>query len=565
MPEHCVNLMIAGAAGQGLSTVGQLLARSLVRGGHEVLVRQDFMSRVRGGHNTFLIRAADFPLDAPREPLDLLMALNQEGVDLHLEELAPGGMVFADAGLDLRAAPGRSVPFAGLAPKPIFQNVAALGVLAGILGLDPAIPKALLGETFAAKGRDVVARNHEVLDAAYAWVREQAPPFAPLAPVADPPRRLMLTGNEALALGALAAGVNFCSYYPMTPGTSIAQTLTSHGRELGVVVEQAEDEIAAMNMAVGAAYAGARALVPTSGGGFALMTEAVSLAGVTETPIVCAVAQRPGPATGMATRTEQADLNLVIHAGHGEFPRAVFAPGTVEEFFLLTHRAFDLAERFQSPVFVLSDQYMANSYRSVAPFDPQALPAPAEPLRRWTADEPYARYAVTEDGVSPRLLPGFTDQLVLADSHEHVPSGHMTEDARMRTAMQDKRLRKGQGLLAEAVDPTWDGPPAPELMLVCWGSTRGAALEAARELRARGRAVGVLHFTQVWPLRPERFMGRFEAAGRTVCVEGNSTGQFEALLRQHGCLRLDGHIRKYDGRTFTPEYILRGLDALGLA
>ncbi|WP_028586898.1 2-oxoacid:acceptor oxidoreductase subunit alpha [Desulfocurvus vexinensis] len=565
MPEHCVNLMIGGAAGQGLSTVGQLLAKSLVRGGYEVLVRQDFMSRVRGGHNTFLIRAATFPLDAPREAVDLLMALNQESVDLHLGELAPGGAVFADAGLDRRGAPGRGVPFAELAPKPIFNNVAALGVLAGALGLDPAIPKALLGETFAKKGQAVVAQNHEVLDAAYAWVRGEKMPVDPLPPVADPPRRLMLTGNEALALGALAAGVNFCSYYPMTPGTSIAQTLVAHGRALGVVVEQAEDEIAAMNMGLGAAYAGARALVPTAGGGFALMTEAVSLAGVTETPIVCAVAQRPGPATGLATRTEQADLNLVLHAGHGEFPRAVFAPGTVEEFFHLTHRAFDLAERFQSPVFVLSDQYMANSYRSVAPFDLEALPEPAAPLRQWTGKEPYARYAVTDSGVSPRLLPGFTDQLVLADSHEHVESGHMSEAIEVRNTMQDKRLRKGAGLLAEAVAPTWDGPQAPELMLVCWGSTRGAALDAARDLRGQGRAVGVLHFSQVWPLNEEQYLGYFQAAGRVVCVEGNSTGQFEQLLRQQSCLRMDGHIRKYDGRTFTPEYILRALGALGLA
>jgi 2-oxoglutarate ferredoxin oxidoreductase subunit alpha len=565
MAEHCVNLMIAGAAGQGLATVGQLLAKSLVRGGYEVLVRQDFMSRVRGGHNTFLIRAANFPLDAPREAVNLLMALNQESVDLHLDEMAPGGLVFADTGLDRRGAAGRGVPFGELAPKPIFQNVAALGVLAGVLGLDPAIPKALLGETFAKKGEAVVAQNHEVLDAAYAWVRAGATPFAPLPPMAAPPRRLMLTGNEALALGAMAAGANFCSYYPMTPGTSIAQAMITHGRKLGVVVEQAEDEIAAMNMGLGAAYAGARALVPTSGGGFALMTEAVSLAGVTETPIVCAVAQRPGPATGLATRTEQADLNLVLHAGHGEFPRAVFAPGTVEEFFHLTHRAFDLAERFQSPVFVLSDQYMANSYRSVAPFDPAALPAPAEPLRRWTAKEPYGRYAVTESGVSPRLLPGFTDQLVLADSHEHVASGHMSEDIEVRNTMQDKRLRKGAGLLAETVAPTWDGPEAPELLLVCWGSTRGAALEAARDLRARGRSVGVVHFAQVWPLNESQYLERIQAAGRTVCVEGNSTGQFEQLLRQQSCLRMDAHIHKYDGRTFTPEYILRALDALGLA
>ncbi len=565
MAERSIQVMIGGAAGQGLATVGQLLTKSLVRSGYEIVVRQDFMSRVRGGHNTFMIRTGTAKIKAPRETMDILVALNQETVDKHAGELGKGGLVFCGQEIDPGSTPAVQIPFAELAPKPIFQNVAALGVLCAVLGIDRKVPMKLLADTFGKKGQSVVQQNHDVLGAAYTWVRGRKVNFLPLPVVENPPARLMLTANEAIALGAMAAGANFCSYYPMTPGTSIAQTLISQGRKTGVVVEQAEDEIAAMNMVVGASYAGARAIVPTSGGGFALMSEALSLAGVTETPLVCAVAMRPGPATGLATRTEQGDLNLVLYAGHGEFPRAVFAPGTVEDFFLLTHRAFDLSERFQVPAFVLSDQYMANSLRAVAPFDLDALPEVAQPLREWTAEEPYVRYEVTRSGVSPRLLPGFAEQLVLADSHEHVEDGHMTEDAGVRVAMQQKRLRKGEGLRAMTLPPAYDGPDGADLLLVSWGSTYGAAQEAAEDLRSGGAKVATLHFSQLWPLDPAQFLDKLTGAGAVVCIEGNSTGQFAALLRQVTGLSVQHQVLKYDGRTFTPEFILRELGKLGLA
>ena len=374
---------------------------------------------------------------------------------------------------------------------------------------------------------------------------------------------MMLGANEAIALGALAAGVKFCSFYPMTPATSVAQNLITHGREMGVVVEQAEDEIAAMNMAIGAAYSGARSLVPTSGGGLALMTEGVSLAAVSETPLVCVVAMRPGPATGLPTRTEQADLNLVLYAGHGEFPRAILAPGTVEEAFTLAHRAFDLAERWQSPVFVLSDQFMADSFRAAEPFDARKLPEPAKPLASWDGEGPYERYALTDSGVSPRVAPGFSETLVIGDSHEHTPDGHITEDIDMRIAQKDKRLRKGCGLWEEAVAPTYEGSEAPEVLLVSWGSTRGAAEEAAMDLRDSGVDAASLHFSQVWPLKSDQFMPRIDAARKVVVVEGNATGQFAQLLRAEGAT-VDAMALKYDGRPFTPEWIVAALMEQGI-
>jgi 2-oxoglutarate/2-oxoacid ferredoxin oxidoreductase subunit alpha len=340
-------------------------------------------------------------------------------------------------------------------------------------------------------------------------------------------------------------------------------TVVAHAAALGVVTEQAEDEIAAVNMAIGAAFAGAPAMVTTSGGGFALMVEGVSLAAMTETPLVVMVAQRPGPATGLPTRTGQEDLEFVLHAGHGEFARAIFAPGNPEECFLMARKALFLAELFQGPIFVLTDQFLADSYRSVDPFEVRALPAVQAGFTGEVAS-PYRRYAITEGGVSPRLLPGQTPHLVIADSDEHTEDGHLTEDLAVRNKMVAKRLAKIEGLRLEAIPPRLDGPPDSELLLVSWGSACAAAAEAAAELRAGGTAASNLQFTQLWPLDPGQFLGTLRAARRVVFVEGNATGQFERLLRRETGFEGTGNVRRFDGLPFTPGYILRGLAAAGI-
>ena len=554
------NIMIGGEAGQGLATVGQLLSKSLVRAGYHILVRQDYMSRVRGGHNTFAIRVGVAPVKAPCDQLDLILALNQETVDLHAGQLTDKGLLILDQDLDPKGARHLAIPFKDLAPKAIFHNVVGLGVLASLLGLDKKEPERLLRDTFGKKGEALVNQNLEVLDGAYAWEEQQGSDF-PSLPASDGKARLMMQSNEAIAMGAMAAGCNFCSFYPMTPSTSVAMNLIGKGRELGVVVEQVEDEIAAVNMALGAAWAGARAIVSTSGGGFALMVEGVSLAGVAEVPIVMVLAQRPGPATGLATRTEQGELNMVLTAGHGEFPRAIFAPWRMEDFFACSYKAFDLAEKSQGPVFILTDQYSADSLRSVEPFDLAGLPATARPDLSDTDAGNYKRYAFTDSGVSPRRIPGLGKSLTVADSHEHIESGHMSEDADNRIAMNDKRLRKEAVLLAEVVAPDYLGDASPEVLLVCWGSTRGAAEEAADRLRGKGTSAAVMHFKQLWPLRPEQFLDKLQAAKRVVCVEGNATGQFEALLRRETGFKAHAKVLKYDGRTFTSDYILSALDS----
>lgn len=560
MEDASMNILIGGEAGQGLVTVGQLLSKSLVRSGYEILVSQDYMSRIRGGHNTFAIRTAVEEVLAPVERIDVLVALNQETVDLHRHELAEGGLVIADKGIKTDGLNALQVPFEDLAPRPIFINVAALGVVASVLGLDRRAPAQLIAETFKKKGEQVIKENHKVLDDAWTWVDGQNGKRKELPKTQERGKRMMIDGNQAIAMGAMAAGVRFCAFYPMTPSTSIPLTLIANKDKMGIVVEQAEDEIAAINMCLGASYAGAPALAATSGGGFALMTEGVSLAGITETPIVVALAQRPGPATGLPTRTEQGDLNLVLYGGHGEFPRAVFAPGTIRQFFDSAHKAFDLAERFQVPVFVLTDQYMADSLRAETPFDLKSLPKIARPD---TSDggEDYVRYAVTESGVSPRKLPGFGRHLVVVDSDEHTADGHITESAQVRIEQNEKRLRKQCGLFKEAEAPEIVGEASPDLLLVCWGSTRGAALEAAKIMNGDGRKVAVMHFNQIWPMDASGFMHALESAREVACVEGNATGQLASLIRGQTGFAMHKLVLRYDGRPFTAKYIIDRLSA----
>ncbi len=561
--SHDLLLVIGGEAGQGLVTIGQLLCRALVLEGYEIVVVQSYHSRIRGGHNTFSIRVATSPVEAAATRIDLLVALTEETVAAHRPELAEKALVLVDEAWKLEGEKLLAVPFAGLGAEKVF-NVAAFGVLACLLGLQRGRLEALLDKTFGRKHAALLQENLQAFGRGYDWAQKNGAAFEPLAQAPqDRGPRMVMNGNEAIALGALAAGAKFASFYPMTPATSILLTIIAHADAMGLVVEQAEDEIAALNMALGAAFAGAPALVATSGGGFALMTEAVSLAGMTETPVVVIVAQRPGPATGLPTRTEQGDLEFVLHGGHGEFARLVLAPGSVESCFELTRRAFFLAEEYQTPCFVLTDQYLADSYRAVPPFSVEGL----EPVRPGSdprsVSGTYERYAITGDGVSPRLLPGLSTHLVVADSDEHTSDGHITEDLSVRAEMVRKRLRKLEGIRRQWLAPEYDGPAAPQQLLVCWGSCRGAVREAARHLRQAGKTVATLCFEQVWPLVEERILPVLEQAGEVVCVEGNATGQFARLLRRETGFAMHRTVLRYDGLAITPDYIVDRLQASG--
>jgi 2-oxoglutarate ferredoxin oxidoreductase subunit alpha len=436
--------------------------------------------------------------------------------------------------------------------KGSFQDVTVtstilVGLILAFIGADPAAVREAVDadatRNALEKGRDFAAR----------WEMAGRKPVAPKA--GD---HCKLDGNQALALGALLGGCQFVAGYPMTPATSILHYFATVAAEIPVHFEQAEDEIAALNMALGASYAGLRSMVATSGGGFALMTEAVSLAGMTETPIVIIDAQRPGPATGLPTRTEQGDLNFVLHAGHGEFPRVIFAPGSIEEAVSLARIAFDVADRWQVPVFILTDQYLADSVQIMEGR------VPAKMLRR---DYPvfgagYRRYEITDEGVSPLTYPGLSEARVEVDSDEHTENGKITEDLDLRARMVEKRLRKLEGLQTEAVMPSRFGDRKAKTILISWGSNRLIVNEAVEALQAEGIALASVHFGQVWPLTPK--MARGLSRKRLICVENNATGQFAQLLWSELGLKTADRILKCNGECFTvAELVEKIKEAIG--
>jgi 2-oxoglutarate ferredoxin oxidoreductase subunit alpha len=552
-----LNILVGGEAGQGLVTLGQILAKGLVRCGYSIVVTQSYQSRIRGGHNTFAIRVGADEVIAPQESVDLLVALDKDTVRLHREDLTPDGLILLDGALDISSDSVLKVPFKELA-KERFSNIVALGVVGCLLGLDEELMARTMDDFFGKKNEGLATENRRALATAAGWAAAHVTSRHKLPAASNPTRRLVMNGNEAIALGAISAGLRFYSFYPMTPSTSIGLTLAGQAKTMGLIVEQAEDEIAAINMAIGASFAGVPSMVATSGGGFALMVEGVSLAAMTETPVVVVVAQRPGPATGLPTRTEQADLDFVLHAGHGEFPRAIFSPGTVEECFHLTRSALELAERYQGPMFLLTDQFLADSYRAVAPFEVEDL-APVRVGTGAVGSSRYVRFAITEGGVSLRLLPGMTENLVVADSDEHTEDGHITEDLSVRRQMVEKRLRKGEGIRAEVIPPEMEGEANPELLLLSWGSSKGAVQEAASGMKSKGEKVATLHFPQVWPLVPEQFMSHLESARQVVAIEGNAFGQLARIIRRETGFYIKKKVLRYDGLPVTPESILRGL------
>jgi 2-oxoglutarate ferredoxin oxidoreductase subunit alpha len=561
-----LNILIGGAAGQGVHSISLPLGKALLRHGSHVFTSQDYQSRIRGGHLFNVIRVSDHPIMSPREGVDILVALNQETVTLHQQEVSPEGIVIYDES-QVKEAP-RGVKSLALSPDTVLPetqagdiavNAGACGAILGLLQVPVDGLVALLEQTFAAKGEEVVGWNRRAAQHGFEMGRAQGHPFS-LADLAKPPEpRLLISGHEAMALGALTAGLNFISAYPMTPWTSLFNAISMRALEWGVVVEQAEDEIAAMNLAVGASFAGARAMTGTSGGGFCLMTETVGLAAMTETPLVCVIAMRPGPSTGLPTRTSQGDLEFVLFAGQDDSPRAVLAPGTPAQGYAVAAKAFHLAERYQVPVFILSDQYFADSQatHTAKEFPPVKV---ASTVVQGPADAPYERYAITEDGISPRRLPGFGQELVVADSDEHTPDGHLTEDLAVRIKMHDKRLRKLKGMVKELGGITTAGEADAPLTLLCWGSSLGPVQEAVARLNQKNIAARMVHLSELWPFPKAEVAKALQGSKKLVGVEENATGQLNRLLRQETGLTADHLVLRYDGRPFTPEYILRELE-----
>jgi len=578
-----ITLAIAGQAGQGIDSASELLARALVRSGYHAFAYPSVMSRIRGGHNFTAVRVSDRSVYSGSAEFNALLAMDESSVNEHRAHMVEGGVVVAEPmkspsplpfplggeGTGAGLAGVFRIPMTGIAEKhggtKTMANVVGLGALLALTGHPLGALRRLLKDRFKTKGDEVVRRNLECCRAGAGYVREQfgGTCACALPKQAGRAKRLLLSGNHAIALGALASGVRFHAGYPMSPSTPIMEYLAAKQAEACLVMEQAEDEIAAINMAIGASYAGARALTATSGGGFSLMVEGLGMAGMAELPVVVVVAMRPGPATGFPTRTEQGELLFVLSASQDEFPRFVFAPGTAEEAFYATNRAFELAGRFQVPAIVLSDQMLSDSLWTVPAFNFARVTASDDlDEQAWQGRPPYAykRYAVTDSGVSPRLGPGFPGQLVRALGAEHDEDGLQTEDAGVRVRMHEKRMRK-LARMAESLDaPTCYPEETAENVVVCFGSTYGAAREAVDVLRAERASVAMLHLCELAPFPRERVKTELSAARRVIVVEGNSTGQLAALLRRETGIKADAQVLKYDGRPFEAKALAEELE-----
>jgi 2-oxoglutarate ferredoxin oxidoreductase subunit alpha len=567
-------IKIGGEAGQGIQTIGDSLARVFSRSGYHVFTHQDYMSRVRGGHNFYQIRLSDEPVTASRGKVDILVALDRETVLAHEKELSDIGIIVYDSAVFQEKqdfSQFLDVPLLRIAVESgggkITVNTVATGAILGMLGLGIDRFVEILGDTLRKKGEGVFTVNRKAALGGYDFAVRNCPRCSFALSLSGPSSRNMLIGaNEAIGLGAVGSGCRFYSAYPMTPSTGIMLYIASKAKEYGVVVEQAEDEIAAINMAIGASFAGVRAMTGTSGGGFALMVEGISLAAMTETPIVVALAQRPGPATGFPTRTEQAELLFALHAGHGEFPRVIFAPGSPEQAFYLTNKAFDLSQKYQVPVFILTDQYLADSQWTYSGFNPERF---VYRNYRLTESDPegfvgYKRHAFTETGISPFAIPCASRHLVVTDSDEHDEEGHLVEDGPTRIRMVQKRLFSKMSLIRdEMAPPLVYGARAPDLVVTGWGSTFGIMNEAVKTLSGTTK-IAMLHFSEIFPFPSNRSFDYVEflrSAKIAVCVEQNASGQFARLMRTETGFEFSGTINRYDGRPFMVEELMGELNA----
>jgi 2-oxoglutarate/2-oxoacid ferredoxin oxidoreductase subunit alpha len=554
-----LSIVVSGEAGQGIQSIESMLTAFAKKADYHVFATKEYMSRVRGGCNSTEIRISSRPVNASVDRIDVLIPLIPEAIDHLSGRIGRETMVMGDA--KSVAYPGMAdVPFQEIAREAggtLYANSVAVGAISALLKIDRKDCESSVMEYFSKKETAVREANVKAFIGGY----ERGAALSSgididIRPDPSVSGKIMINGADSIALGAIAGGCDYVSAYPMSPGTTVLTAMAEYSKSFDIIVEQVEDEIGVANMAIGAWYAGGRALVTTSGGGFALMGEAVSLSGAIETPLVVHIAQRPGPATGLPTRTEQGDLDLAMHAGHGDFLRVVLAPGDPEEAFSLARKAFDIADRYQSPVFILTDQYFVDSYFTSAPF---AVPEEALSNSVIRTAPDYRRYALgSPDGVSPRGIPGFGDGIVCVDSDEHDEAGRITEDKAMRGAMVAKRLAKISAVEKDILPPRLFGAPRYDTLLLGWGSTKGAILEAMERLGRPGLAF--LHFPWLYPLPPNA-REHLAAAESLVSIEGNATGQFSGLLQAETGIKIENRILKCDGAQFSVEELVDRISA----
>ena len=578
-----ITIQITGAAGQGIQTIGELLIEVCHNAGLFVFSVDDFESRVRGGHNFHLLRISEQPLSAPCAMPDILVDIDGSHYESYIKTMNPDGIILINNDLnghdpdnflnsDRQDKSGEitdgsgenylsntfNIPLDQIAKDSggrIVSNTVAAGLILAILGAQLKHIKKVLEKKFKSKGAKIIDMNLMAVEKGHEIGKNidffKTFDFTPVKH-----NNVVMSGAKAAALGAVAADCRFFSFYPMSPGTGIISNAALYEDQLPIVIEQAEDEIAAVNMAIGASFAGVRSMTSTSGGGFCLMTEGLGLSAMSETPVVILDAQRPGPATGLATRTGQADLLFAVNASQDEFPRFVFAPGSVLDTFNTMKKAFKLSEKYQVPSIVLMDQFLASSART----EKKAFAVGDEHESFLSQDtkayqkETYLRYKLTDTGISPRKIPCSSPALVKATGNEHIEQGLSSENDANRNAMVEKRFKKLEMMKKEMNQPSMFSPES-NFFLTGWGSSKGSIMEACLSLREAGIDAGWIIFEDIWPM-DNRKLGLLLQNKKLVMVEGNATCQLGSLIRQATGINYASSVLKYDGRPIYPEYII---------
>jgi len=574
MARNMISLKAGGPAGSGVFTIGAMFARSVQKAGLNVFYTADYPSLIKGGHNACYVRAEPNEVWSQISTIDILVAIDKVSVEKHFNELThQGAIIFDSDNFDIKEVNLSSRPDILIFPVPmttigkeigdrLFSNVVAIGAICALINHNLEKVYICLENQFGKKksiGTSIVDNNKKAVKKGYDYIKEKFNVNFKISieeVKADP--TILLSGNEAASIGAIKAGLKVVAEYPMTPSSSILSFMAANEYNYNIVVKHTEDEIAAINMLCGSAMTGARSLTATSGGGFSLMTEAIGMAGLSETPLVIIESMRTGPSTGMPTYTEQSDLRFAIHASQGEFPRLICAPGDVDESFYETYKMFNLTDRTQTPGIILMDKHLSESSKSTKPFDTSKLKIERGKLMTYQQMEnakDFKRYLLTDDGISPRSVPGQPNGLYVSTSYEHYEDSFTNEESYMRIAQVEKRARKLNSITEDEIAPKFFGDKDADLTIVSWGSNKGMILEAMKWLSKEGLKVNFLQILWIVPFPVKKVTEILTKAKKTLMIEQNFDAQMKGLIREKTGIDIKNLLLKYDGRPLDPEEI----------
>ncbi len=565
--------MIGGKAGEGIEVPGNMFAKLAMHAGLWLNSTQEFYSVIKGYNNINQIRVSENPVKSHNNHYDLVLSIDDETVGRYIDDIVPGGGLVYDPSLvsgevkrdDINLFP---VPMVEIAKEKVglglAKNIVGIGVCMALLDYEIQPLLDLIVKTFARKGEDIVNKNIDAAQAGYNYVKEHFNREFnyQIRPLKEPVKKFFVNGNQSIVFGAIKAGLKFVSEYPMTPSSSVLHSAAKHAQQYDISVNHVEDELSAINMAIGAGYAGVRSMAATSGGGFALMTEAIGMAGMIEAPVVIVEVQRPGPSTGLPTRSGQGDLRTVMHASQGEFPRIVLSPGSHEEAFYMAHEAFNLAEKYQCPVILLTEKYLGEGHATLPFLKTDHLTVDrGKLLKEDEITEDFKRYKSSEDGIPPRSIPGQKGGAHCATTYEHLESGYFTEEVEPVKKIYARRMKKMETIEKNLPSVQIEGDADAEVTIVCWGATYMPASEAIDLLAKDGITANMLHIKYMLPLQPG-VLEALEQCKRPILVESNYNAQLGGVIAEKAGVDIQSKILDYSGRPFTPDQIAEEIKKL---